>query len=107
MLTHAEITEILNREVSYANSRLTDARLKVNSITSEVPGALPQPDGNHRIAIAMRERDSARDALLHAVKRTCNFTLYGIVPEELKEPGSNIGEDTDNDADAKTRKFRN
>jgi hypothetical protein len=80
-----EITELLNREVSYANSRLTQARLRVDSIISEVPGALPQPDGNHRITIAVRERDSAREALLRAVKRTCNFTLYGIVPDDLGE----------------------
>ena len=105
MLTHAEITEVLNREVRYADCRLTKARLRVDSIISEVPGALPQPDGNHRINLAISERNSAREGLLQAVKRSCAFTLYGIVPEELEQ--RNMGEDTDNDADAKTRKFRN
>ena len=85
MRTHAEITELLNREVHYADCRLTRARLRVDSIISEVPGALPQPDGNHRITIAVSERNSAREGLLRAVKRSCAFTLYGIVPDDLEE----------------------
>ena len=85
MLTHVEIAEFLNSQVHDADRRLTEARLKVDSIISEVPGALPHPDGTHRIATAIGERNSAREALLRAVKRSCDFTLYGIVPEELKE----------------------
>ena len=85
MLTHAEITEFLNREVRYADCRLTKARLRVDSIISEVPGALPQPDGNHRITIAVSERNSAREALQHAVKRSCAFTFYGVIPDDLEE----------------------
>lgn len=85
MPTHAEITEFLNRQMHDADCRLKEARLRVESIIAEVPGALPHPDGTHRIAIAIKERDSAREALQCAVKRSCDFTLYGIIPDELGE----------------------
>ena len=44
----------------------------------------------------MRERDDARQALLLAVKRNCDFMLYGIVPKDLeeKQPEKQRGGDT-------------
>ena len=84
MLTHAEITEILKREVYAADERLRDASGKVDSILAEVPNSVQQPDGNYRVTKAMKEQASAREALAKAVKRNCDFTLKGIVPENLK-----------------------
>jgi hypothetical protein len=83
-LTRTEIIEVLNRDVHSADARLTDARRIVIAIIAEAP-TLPQPDGQHRITNAVRERDNARKALLLAVKRNCDFMLYGIVPKDLEE----------------------
>jgi hypothetical protein len=88
MFTHAEIVEILNREVSSADARLKDARQIVDALISEAPGALPQPDGQHRITIAIKRQIMAREGVKVAVRRNCDFMLNGIVPEDLKKPMS-------------------
>jgi len=82
MLTHAEIVEILNREVRSAEARLRDARQYVDAIKGEA--SLPQQDVNLRIANAIKEHAKARDALQRAVKRNVAFTLNGIIPEDLR-----------------------
>jgi|HubBroStandDraft_5_1064220.scaffolds.fasta_scaffold537241_2 hypothetical protein len=84
MLTHAEIVEILNRDVYSADARLADAREVVDAIIAEVPGGLPHPDGQHRITNALNEQNKAREALKRAVQRSCEFTLNGVIPEDLK-----------------------
>lgn len=84
MLTHGEIVRILNRELDAASERLVEARANVGAIIAEVPGTLPQPDGLHRISNAMEEQNKAREALLIAVKRSCEFTVNGIIPEDLE-----------------------
>jgi hypothetical protein len=89
MLSHAEIIEILNRDVYSASERLTKARQKVDSIISEVPGELPQPDGQHRIMNASKEHTKAMRVLEVALKRHSGFTLNGIIPEELKANSGN------------------
>lgn len=84
MLSQTEIVEILNREVYSADARLTDARQVVDAILTEVPGGLPHPDGQRRIADALKEQNKAREALKRAVQRNCEFTLNGVIPEDLK-----------------------
>ena len=84
MLTRAEIVEILKREVYAADARLRDARWKVDAILADIPGVLPQADGNERITMAINEQRKAREALKLAVSRNLGFTLDGIVPEDLK-----------------------
>jgi hypothetical protein len=84
MLTHGEIARILNRELDTASERLEDARANVGAIIAEVPGMLPQPDGLHRITNAMEEQNKARESLVTAVKRSCEFTVNGIIPEDLE-----------------------
>ena len=79
MLTHAEIVEILNREVRSAEARLKDARQSVDAMKAEVPSLL-QLDGNHRITNAIKEHVKAREAFQRAVKRNVAFTLNGIIP---------------------------
>jgi len=84
MLTHGEIARILNRDLDAASERLENARATVGTIIAEVPGMLPQPDGLHRITKAIEEQNKAREALLVAVKRSCEFTVNGIIPENLE-----------------------
>jgi hypothetical protein len=84
MLSQAEIIEILNREVYSADATLADARQVVDAIITEVPGGLPHPDGQHRIANALKVQNKAREALKRAVQRNCAFTLNGVIQEDLK-----------------------
>ena len=84
MLTHEEIVNILNREVYFASENLAQARRNVDTIIAEGAGMLPQPDGMHRVAKASREHAQARDALELALRRHCEFTFRGVVPEDLK-----------------------
>jgi hypothetical protein len=84
MFTDAEIVEILNGEVRSATARLKDARRIVDAIIAEGLGIRPQPDGNPRITSANKARIAASEALELALKRNVDFTLKGIVPEDLK-----------------------
>jgi hypothetical protein len=57
MLSRAEIVEILNREVYSADAGF---------------------------AHALKEQNKAREALKRAVQRNCEFTLNGVIPEDLQ-----------------------
>jgi len=85
VLTHAEIVEILNREVYSASERLTEARGNVDAIIAEVPGGLPQPDGRHKITNESREHTKAMNALELALKRHSEFSFDGVIPRDLKK----------------------
>ncbi|MGA2712480.1 MAG: hypothetical protein ABSG41_05170 [Bryobacteraceae bacterium] len=85
MLTPAEISEILNREVRSAQARLAEARANIDSIIAEVPGMLPHPDGQYRLTIAVKEHVKAREALEQALERNTAFMFNGIIPEDLKQ----------------------
>lgn len=83
MLTHAEIVQILNQEVYAADAKLVEARQVVDAIIAESPSGLPRPDGQHRITKALAVQNKAREALKRAVQRNCEFTLNGVVPQDL------------------------
>jgi hypothetical protein len=84
MFSHAEIADILNRDVRSASARLAEARGNVDAVITEVPGTLPHPDGQHRLTKVIIEHVTAREALARALKRNVDFTPYGIIPEDLK-----------------------
>lgn len=89
MHSHKEIIEILNRDVNSASERLAEARRRVDAIISEVPGELPQPEGQHRIMNASREHTKAMRVLEVALERHSGFTLNEIMPEDLKDKSRN------------------
>ena len=85
VLTQAEISEILNREVRSAQARLAEARAKIDTIIAEGPGMLPHPDGECRLTIAVQEHVKAREALERALERNTAFMFNGVIPEDLKQ----------------------
>jgi hypothetical protein len=85
MLTHAEISEILNGEVRSAQARLAQARAGIDSIISEVPDILPHPDGQYRLTTAVKEHVKAREVLERALERNTAFMFNGIIPEDLNQ----------------------
>jgi len=84
MITHEEIAEILNREVRLGEARLSSARWVLDMIIAEVPAISPPPDGQYRLTKAIQEHIAARQALEAALERNKAFTLWGIVPDDLK-----------------------
>lgn len=85
MSRYPEITDILNRQVRTAQAELTRTRSRLDALILQPPGEIAQPDGYHRIQIASDEHRRALNALEVALKRNVDFTLYGIIPEDLKD----------------------
>ena len=87
MLSDAEIVEVLSREVYSASDRLAEARRKVDAIISELTDLFPfpYPDEQYRLTNAIKEHITAREALHQVLERNSAFTLYGIIPEDLRQ----------------------
>ena len=51
---------------------------------SDIPSAIPHPDGSDRIRLASREYSASRDATMAAVKSLSDFLIRGIVPPGLE-----------------------
>jgi hypothetical protein len=91
MLTTAEISAILLREVENATAELDDSRLELVFTTA----FQNNPDVTEILNGAIMRRNVAREALQEAVKRFSLYTVYGIIPHDLKarwkrEPVSSV-----------------
>jgi hypothetical protein len=62
-----------------------------NAIMSDVPSALPHPDGTQRIHNVSRKLSAARKEMMKAHARLNDFLSQGIIPEDLKQGSGGSG----------------
>jgi hypothetical protein len=85
MSPHREVEKILKAELDIARARFERVQAEFESIMSDVPDGIPEPDSALRFRNAGRARSAAHEAVAAALQRFSDFTLRGIVPDHLKE----------------------
>ena len=67
---------------------LTDEATKeFERVMTQMPSAIPHPDGGQRIMNASRKLTLARNEMVMAHNRLNDFLEQGTVPEDLKQSG--------------------
>jgi hypothetical protein len=82
-----QVLNILQQELLAASERSKGATAAFDAVTSEIPSAIPHPDGTQRIHNASRQVTVARMEMLRAHHRLSDFLNAGIVPEDLRRSG--------------------
>jgi hypothetical protein len=81
------VLNILQQDLQAATERSKAATAAFDEITSEIPGALPHPNGTQRLHNVSRQATIARMEMLRAHHRLSDFLNAGVVPEDLKRSG--------------------
>ncbi len=82
-----QVLNVLREDLQSAKERVTAANEAFETISSEIPSALPRLDATQRIHKASREMTVARMEMLRAHHRLSDFLHAGTVPEDLKRSG--------------------
>jgi hypothetical protein len=78
-----EIGSRLSQALEEAKREHAKASQTFEAIREDVPSGSPHTDLNHLVEQAARESRAALEAYRHAFQRYTNFTLRGIIPEDL------------------------
>ena len=81
------IQAALLEALSQAILRADTACSEFESISSEIPSGIPQPDRSKLIHNASRRLTQSRDKMVRARTRLNDYVDHGIVPEDLKRSG--------------------
>jgi hypothetical protein len=76
--------DVLLARVREANARAVVAAKNFTVVIQDVPSGYPFPDGVQRVQSASHELDGARAAVRKAHEQLNDFTILGIVPDDLK-----------------------
>ena len=80
---HLEIEQRLKGELDKAREAYGAASREFDLLIRDIPSGIPQPDGNLRIRkIGEASRVALKNYTL-ALKRFSQYTLAGIVPEDM------------------------
>jgi hypothetical protein len=74
---------ILKQQIEQARLAHVAATAKFDLVVRERPGSVPHPDGTLRIQQAGVESRHALELYMAAVKRFSDFTISGVVPDDL------------------------
>jgi len=83
---HQEIEERLKCDLDKARAEYHSVSGKFHALVKDIPGGAPQSNGELRIR---QTGEASREALQNytvALKRFSEYTLSGIVPEDLLPP---------------------
>ena len=72
----------LMEEVNKAHDEYVAANTRFNSLVSEIPSGIPQPDGSLRIQKAGSETRRALEKYTRSMKLYTEFILNGIFPDD-------------------------
>src|SRR6266550_1797060 len=78
-----EIRQLLQEDFDAAQQRRIVASKLYAEVMSDIPSAIPHPDGTDRIRLASREYKDSREAATAAMKRLSDFLIRGIMPDDL------------------------
>uniref|UniRef100_Q01RI4 Uncharacterized protein n=1 Tax=Solibacter usitatus (strain Ellin6076) TaxID=234267 RepID=Q01RI4_SOLUE len=77
------IWQYLWNELEKARYEQATASARFDLLVKEVPTGIPDPDVSLRIQKATQQANAALLQYMRVLKRFTDFTLYGIVPEDL------------------------
>lgn len=80
-----QVHAILTEQLAEAAARVKEAESAFHAVISEIPSAVPHPDGSQRIQNASREVSDARCQAMKAQNRLNNYLSHGVVPDDLNE----------------------
>ena len=80
----ASIQRVLLKELKRRKALYENVREEFRIVISEVPAALPNPDGTSRITIAGTRNNSALHSYMDAVRDLNAFIVRGVVPPYLR-----------------------
>jgi hypothetical protein len=80
---HLEIEERLKCDLDKARAEYQAACGEFHSLVKEIPSGIPQPDGELRLRHAGEASRVALQNYTVALKRFSQYTLSGVVPEDL------------------------
>jgi hypothetical protein len=83
---HLEIEERLKRDLDNARAEYHAVSTEFHSMANNIPSGRPQPDGELRIRQTGETSRAALQNYTLALKRFSQYTLSGIVPEDLLPP---------------------
>ena len=81
-----EIGNLLKAQLDKARAAHLAASARFDLLIRETPAGLPHPDGTLRIQQAGSDTRTALQQYMSALKRFSDFTVSGIVPEDLIPP---------------------
>jgi len=82
------VRRILQLEVAETTARAEAAAAEFKGIIGSIPTGIPHPDGTQRIHQAAHNLANARKDMMQAHSRLDDFSRSGVIPEDLKTPGS-------------------
>ncbi len=80
---YLEIEEHLKSELDKARAEYQVACGEFHSLVKDVPSGIPLPDADLRIRLAGEASRAALQNYTRALRRFSQYTLSGIVPEDL------------------------
>ena len=86
-----QVRTILIQDLTEATARAHASSEAFSAIMTDVPSALPHPDGTQRIHNSSRELSAARKEMMKAHARLNDFLSQGIIPEDLKQGSRGSG----------------
>ena len=85
LIANGELIEnILGAELKRAKALYKQELADFTKVTREVPSAIPYPDNVTRIRRAAERHNHAIDAYIVALRRFNDYTIRGIIPDDLK-----------------------
>ena len=84
-MSRDEIQHRLSKELNDAQCAYIAANSHFQTLAKEVPSGIPSPDGSLRIWEAGVESRRKLEMYGRAMKRYNEFTLYGTIPEDLRD----------------------
>lgn len=85
--TEQQVRSTLLQDVFELTARIEEAKAEFNEVVSQIPSALPHPDGAQRIKNVSAKLATARQELVKAHRRLDEYIDRGIVSEDLKRSG--------------------
>jgi hypothetical protein len=83
---YLKIEERLKGDLEKARSEYQAACVEFHSLVQDIPSGVPQPDGELRLRQTGQASRAALQNYTLALKRFSQYTLSGIVPEDLLPP---------------------
>lgn len=80
---YLEIEERLKCDLEEARAEYQSACVEFDSLVKDIPSGIPQPDGELRLQQTGEASRAALQNYTVALKRFSQYTLSGIVPEDL------------------------
>jgi hypothetical protein len=84
MPSNRDIATVLNDDLLKARERHLKAVAEFDTVTADFPSGIPEPDGAFRIRKAGAAQVQTHQAWIKALQRFSDFTLRGIIPEDLE-----------------------